>query len=112
QGSAGGRHHHGHRRPGRDRRRAAVQQMNGLDERRIQEIVEKVMARLGTPSHLPATPLEAVERAAVAAAPRAPAYGQPLPSEMRHKNVRVPNARMGIFPDVDSAAKAAKKAFE
>jgi acyl-CoA reductase-like NAD-dependent aldehyde dehydrogenase len=81
-----------------------------LDERRIQEIVEKVMARLGT--GVPATPLEAVERAAVQAQPRAPAYGQPLPSEIRHKNIRVPAARMGIFPDVDSAAKAARKAFE
>jgi propionaldehyde dehydrogenase len=84
--------------------------MNGLDERRIQEIVEKVMARLGT--GVPASPLEAVERAAVSAQPRAPAYGQPLPSEMKRGHVRVPQARMGIFPDVDSAAKAARKAFE
>ena len=45
--------------------------MNGLDEKRIQEIVEKVMARLG--GGLPSSPLEAVERAAVQAAPRAPA---------------------------------------
>jgi acyl-CoA reductase-like NAD-dependent aldehyde dehydrogenase len=81
-----------------------------LDERRIQEIVEKVMARLG--SGVPSTPLEAVERAAVQAQPRAPAYGQPLPSEIKHKNVRVPPAKLGIFPDVDSAAKAARKAFE
>jgi acyl-CoA reductase-like NAD-dependent aldehyde dehydrogenase len=81
-----------------------------LDERRIQEIVEKVMARLG--SGVPSTPLEAVKRAAVQAQPRAPAYGQPLPSEIRHKNVRVPQGRLGIFPDVDSAAKAARKAFE
>ena len=35
---------------------------NGLDERRIQEIVERVVARLG--SDLPASPAEAVERAA------------------------------------------------
>src|SRR5205814_4853507 len=44
--------------------------------------------------------------------PKAPAYGQPRPDEMRHKGVRVPSARRGIFPDVDSAAKAARKAFE
>ena len=83
-----------------------------LDERRIQEIVEKVMARLG--GGVPSTPLEAIERAVVRTTPlpKAPAYGQPLPSEMRHKNIRVPNAKLGIFPDVDSAAKAARKAFE
>jgi acyl-CoA reductase-like NAD-dependent aldehyde dehydrogenase len=85
--------------------------MNNLDERRIQEIVEKVMARLGG-ANLPATPLEAIERARVQPLPKAPAYGQPLPSEIKHRNVRIPNARLGIFPDVDSAAKAARKAFE
>jgi acyl-CoA reductase-like NAD-dependent aldehyde dehydrogenase len=82
-----------------------------LDERRIQEIVEKVMQRLGG-ANLPATPLEAIERAKVQPMPKAPAYGQPLPSEMKHRNIRVPAARMGIFSDVDSAAKAARKAFE
>src|SRR4051794_11641523 len=84
-----------------------------LDERRIQEIVEKVMARLGN-ANLPSTPLEAIDRAVVRTLPppKAPAYGQPLPSEIKHKNIRVPAARMGIFPDVDSAAKAARKAFE
>lgn len=82
-----------------------------LDERRIQEIVEKVMARLGN-ANLPATPLEAIDRAVVKPMPKAPAYGQPLPSEMKKGFARVPNARLGIFPDVDSAAKAARKAFE
>ena len=84
-----------------------------IDEKRIQEIVEKVMARLGA-ADLPSTPLEAIERAVVKTVPlpRAPAYGQPRPDEMRHRNVRVPAARRGIFPDVDSAAKAARKAFE
>jgi acyl-CoA reductase-like NAD-dependent aldehyde dehydrogenase len=84
-----------------------------LDERRIQEIVEKVMARLGN-ANLPASPLEAIDRAVVRTAPlpKAPSYGQPLPSEMKRGFARVPNARLGIFPDVDSAAKAARKAFE
>ena len=36
--------------------------MQSLDEKRIQEIVEKVMARLGG-ADLPATPLEAIDRA-------------------------------------------------
>jgi acyl-CoA reductase-like NAD-dependent aldehyde dehydrogenase len=85
--------------------------VNNLDERRIQEIVEKVMARLGN-ANLPATPLEAIDRAVVKPMPKAPAYGQPLPSEMKRGFARVPTARLGIFPDVDSAAKAARKAFE
>ncbi len=87
--------------------------MERLDEKRIQEIVEKVMARLGG-ADLPSTPLEAIERAVVKTVPlpRAPAYGQPRPDEMRHKNIRVPAGKRGIFPDVDSAAKAARKAFE
>src|SRR5689334_23255286 len=69
------------------------------------------MARLGN-ANLPATPLEAIDRAVVKPMPKAPAYGQPLPSEMKRGFARVPNARLGIFPDVDSAAKAARKAFE
>jgi acyl-CoA reductase-like NAD-dependent aldehyde dehydrogenase len=84
-----------------------------IDEKRIQEIVEKVMARLGG-ADLPSTPLEAIDRAIVRTVPlpRAPAYGQPRPDEIRHKSVRIPTAKRGIFPDVDSACKAARKAFE
>lgn len=85
--------------------------MANLDEHRIQEIVEKVMARLGG-ANLPSTPLEAIERAVVEAAPRAPAYGQPRPDEMPRRDVRVPAARRGVFSDVDSAVQAARKAFE
>jgi aldehyde dehydrogenase len=87
--------------------------MQTLDEKRIQEIVEKVMARLGG-ADLPSSPLEAIDRAIVKTMPlpKAPAYGQPRPDEMRHKTIRVPAAKRGIFPDVDSAAKAARKAFE
>jgi len=85
--------------------------VNNLDEKRIQEIVEKVMARLGN-ANLPWSPLEAIDRAIVKPMPKAPAYGQPLPSEMKRGFARVPSARLGIFPDVDSAAKAARKAFE
>jgi acyl-CoA reductase-like NAD-dependent aldehyde dehydrogenase len=84
-----------------------------IDEKRIQEIVEKVMARLGA-TDLPTTPLEAIERAVVKTLPlpKAPVYGQPRPDEIKRGNVRVPAARRGIFPDVDSATKAARKAFE
>src|SRR5689334_9789467 len=87
--------------------------MQTLDEKRIQEIVEKVMARLGG-ADLPSTPLEAIDRAVIKTVPlpKAPAYGQPRPDEIKHRNIRIPAARRGIFPDVDSAAKAARKAFE
>jgi acyl-CoA reductase-like NAD-dependent aldehyde dehydrogenase len=87
--------------------------MAELNEKRIQEIVEKVMARLGA-ADLPASPLEAIDRAVVKTVPlpKAPAYGQPRPDEMRRGQVRVPAARKGIFPDVDSACKAARRAFE
>ena len=78
-----------------------------LDERRIQEIVEKVLSRLG--SDLPATPADAIERAAQKF-PRA--YGQPLPSEVKRHEPRIPRGKNGIFPDVDSAVKAARRAFE
>ena len=82
--------------------------MASLDEKRIQEIVERVVARLG--DGLPATPADAVERAAQKF-PKA--YGQPLPSEIHGKrDVRVPRGSNGIFSDVDSAVKAARKAFE
>jgi acyl-CoA reductase-like NAD-dependent aldehyde dehydrogenase len=79
-----------------------------LDERRIQEIVEKVMSRLGG-GNLPSSPAEAVERAA-----GSPSYKSSLTSSSSEKRpaARVPAARLGIFPDVDSAAKAARKAFE
>jgi acyl-CoA reductase-like NAD-dependent aldehyde dehydrogenase len=75
-----------------------------IDERRIQEIVDKVMQRLGT--GVPSSPAEAIERAAAK-------YQRPAPSsEGRKGGGRIPAARLGIFPDVDSAAKAARKAFE
>src|SRR5260370_282217 len=68
----------------------------------------------GDGAALPSSPREAMDRAIIKTRRRrkAPAYGQPRPDEMRHKNIRVPTAKRGIFPDVDSAAKAARKAFE
>lgn len=76
-----------------------------LDERRIQEIVEKVMSRLGN-ANLPASPADAVDRAAKR-------YTSPATSEARRpSSVKVPAAKLGVFPDVESAATAARKAFE
>ena len=73
-----------------------------LDEKRIQEIVEKVMARLGT--GVPSTPMEAVQRA-----PNRPSLSN---SDGPRPSARIPQGRLGVFPDVDSAAKASRKAFE
>jgi acyl-CoA reductase-like NAD-dependent aldehyde dehydrogenase len=75
-----------------------------LDEKRIQEIVEKVMARLG--GAVPASPMEAALRAADK--PR-PTLGN---SESKRPQLKIPAARRGVFSDVDSAASAARKAFE
>src|SRR5437762_247586 len=70
-----------------------------LGGKRIRETVERVMARLGN-SNLPATPLEAIDRAVVRTVPlpRAPSCGQPLSSAVERGFARVPNARLGIFP--------------
>jgi acyl-CoA reductase-like NAD-dependent aldehyde dehydrogenase len=73
------------------------------DERRIQEIVERVVARLGAQGAL--TSAEAVTRAAE----RAPA---PPTAPAKKGEARVPPARLGIHPDPDAAVKAARKAFE
>ena len=73
-----------------------------LDERRIQEIVEKVVARLG--AGLPQSPGEAVERAA--------GRPQQASSPSTKREVNVPRSTLGIHPDVDTATKAARKAYE
>jgi acyl-CoA reductase-like NAD-dependent aldehyde dehydrogenase len=66
-----------------------------LDERRIQEIVERVVARLGnpTPAPRPAAPTPSAE------APRAPA-------------VRIPAGRLGSYDTPDAAVAAATRGFE
>jgi acyl-CoA reductase-like NAD-dependent aldehyde dehydrogenase len=73
-----------------------------MDEARIQEIVDRVLARVGA---VPETPLEAVRAApAVSESPVAPAH--------RRRDVDVPRGRRGVFPDVDSAVKAARRGHE
>jgi acyl-CoA reductase-like NAD-dependent aldehyde dehydrogenase len=75
-----------------------------LDEKRIQDIVEKVVARLGPLAEV--QPAQAVMRAAERAAPHRP--GAPAPK----RDAKVPPARLGVHPDPDSAVKAARKAFD
>jgi len=75
-----------------------------LDERRIQEIVERVVQRLG--AGVPSSPAEAVERAAARMPPPRPVDGA------RKKEPRIPRGTLGIYPDVDAAVKAARAAYE
>src|SRR5512146_3171799 len=70
-----------------------------LDEARIQEIVERVVARLGPQK----SPAQAVQDAKDPPPPQAP---------KQQKTLNIPSGRMGAFPDVDSAVAATRKAFE
>ena len=78
-----------------------------MDEGRIQEIVDRVIARIG---EVPETPMEAV-------ANPPPGYVQPPPAARaetpaRRREVDIPRGRRGVFPDVDAAVKAARRAHE
>ncbi len=68
--------------------------MSGIDEKKIEEIVARVLDRLG--GH--ATPTAAPHRVPVA--PDAP------------KTTKIPRGTNGVYADADQAAKAARKAFE
>ncbi|HKA91909.1 MAG TPA: aldehyde dehydrogenase family protein [Haliangiales bacterium] len=67
-----------------------------LDERRIQEIVERVVARLGSAG---GSPTPAPARPAAAAGPE-PA-----------RHVRIPPARNGVYDSIDAAVEAARRGF-
>ena len=71
--------------------------MPTLDERRIQEIVERVVARLGGAG---ATPAPAVRSSAASPAPEP------------KKSVNVPAGRLGIYDTPDAAIEAARRGFE
>ncbi len=78
-----------------------------MDEARIQEIVDRVLARIGD---VPATPMEAVRNPPPGYGDAPPGTTPPAPSTDR-KPVRVPRGRRGVFDDVDSAVRAARKAY-
>jgi acyl-CoA reductase-like NAD-dependent aldehyde dehydrogenase len=67
--------------------------IGGLDERKIEEIVARVLDRLG------------------GSIPAAPARGAPA-SEPSKPKANIPRGTNGVYPDADQAAKAARKAFE
>jgi aldehyde dehydrogenase len=85
-----------------------------MDEARIQEIVDRVLAQIG---QVPETPMEAVRNPppGYAAATASPAQS---PSEragaapVRRRDVDIPRGRRGVFPDVEAAVRAARRAFE
>ena len=66
-----------------------------IDERKIEEIVTRVLERLGGGGGISPTP------------PRAPVSAAP-----HHKSANVPRGTNGVYGDADQAAKAARKAFE
>src|SRR5436190_3589516 len=79
-----------------------------MDEARIQEIVERVIARIGD---LPETPLEAVQNPPAGYVPPPPAREGDVPRG-RRREADIPRGRRGVFPDVDAAVKAARAAHE
>ncbi|HEY7373177.1 MAG TPA: aldehyde dehydrogenase family protein [Polyangia bacterium] len=79
-----------------------------MDEARIQEIVDRVMARIG---ELPETPLEAVQNPPPGYAPP-PAPREADVQRGRRREADIPRGRRGVFPDVDAAVKAARAAHE
>jgi aldehyde dehydrogenase len=87
--------------------RVNVQRQVDVDEARIQEIVDRVLALVGGASGSgagapPETPLEAVKSP--------PAGFTPPPAPVRHRDADVPRGRRGVFADVESAVKAARAA--
>jgi propionaldehyde dehydrogenase len=78
-----------------------------MDEARIQQIVDEIVGRVNTQSaQVPETPLEAVRNPP-------PGYAAPTPERApRRRDVDIPRGRRGVFPDVDAAVRAARKAFE
>jgi propionaldehyde dehydrogenase len=76
-----------------------------MDEARIQEIVDRVMARIG---EVPETPLEAVKNPPAGYVAPPPVRDVPA----RRREADIPRGRRGVFPDVDAAVKAARAAHE
>jgi acyl-CoA reductase-like NAD-dependent aldehyde dehydrogenase len=80
-----------------------------MDEARIQEIVDRVVAQLGP---VPETPMEAVRNPPPGYAAAAAPTTERTPSFAKRRDVDVPRGRRGVFPDVETAVRAARKAFE
>jgi len=90
-----------------------------VDEKRIQEIVDKVLSRLSN-EHL-RTPAEAVVAAADRGTPSTGTSQRPgsfAPPHLRSQgagkrgDARIPKGTHGLFQDMDSAVASARKAFE
>lgn len=76
-----------------------------LDERRIAEIVERVVARLGN-----AHAIHEQTAAQTAGAGRG-GHGQPAPGDLPRRDVRIPAARLGSYETPDQAVAAAHRGF-
>ena len=75
-----------------------------MDEARIQEIVDRVLARIGD---VPESPM-----AAVNAQPDVERPARPEPPSARRRDADIPRGRRGVFPDVEAAVRAARRAHE
>jgi acyl-CoA reductase-like NAD-dependent aldehyde dehydrogenase len=78
-----------------------------MDEAHLQKLVDEIVARVSSETHkVPATPMEAVRKPP-------PGYAPPPPDRApKRRDADVPRGRRGIYPDVEAAAKAARRAFE
>ncbi len=78
-----------------------------MDEAHIQAIVDAVLARIG---EVPETPLAAVTKPPPGyTAPAAPTASA---APARRRDADIPRGRRGVFPDVESAVRAARAATE
>src|SRR5437867_9421268 len=76
--------------------------MATLDERRIQEIVERVVSRLGTAGAAGATASPAMRHLTTTHSAAEPPRTQP----------KIPAGRMGSYDSIDAAVEAARRGFE
>ena len=72
-----------------------------MDETRIQEIVDRVLARIGD---VPESPMAAVNAQ--------PDVERTAPPTARRRDADIPRGRRGVFPDVEAAVRAARRAHE
>jgi acyl-CoA reductase-like NAD-dependent aldehyde dehydrogenase len=75
-----------------------------VDEARIQEIVDRVLARIGD---VPESPM-----AAIHAQPNVERTARPEPPAARRRDADIPRGRRGVFPDVEAAVRAARRAHD
>jgi len=87
-----------------------------MDEASLQKIVDEIVERVSSQlGQVPETPMEAVRNPppgyAAASSARAPASDRDR-DRARRRDVDIPRGRRGVFPDVEAAVRASRRAFE